>query len=198
MLALSEHWLYKDELSFLDSLNDNFSVISCTSSDNKIKERWKRGQGGVALFLKKTLKVREIQTASDRLASVSFKIENINFVIVAVYLPSRNNDLKEYMKTLDTLEQFCVRHKSCGTKLLLLGDFNAHIKEDKLNQDWNNRDKRLQTFLSKMNLVAVNLSPWCENPQYTYLSNTGNSIVDYIFVGNDVIECKYSKSPQTT
>ena len=92
------------------------------------------------------------------------------------------------MKTLDTLEQFCVRHKSCGTKLLLLGDFNAHIKEDKLSQDWNNRGKRLQTFLSKMNLVAVNLSPWCENPQFTYLSNTGNSIVDYIFVGNDVIE----------
>ena len=97
MLALSEHWLYKDELSFLDSLNENFSVISCSSSDNNISEMWKRGQGGVALFLKKTLKVREIQTASDRLASVSFKIANINFVIVAVYLPSRNNDLKEYM-----------------------------------------------------------------------------------------------------
>ena len=188
VLVLSEHWLYEDELSFLDSLNDNFSVISCTSADNNIRERWKRGQGGVALFLKKTLKVREIQTASDRLASVSLKIGNITFVIVAVYLPSRNNDLKEYMKTLDTLKQFCVRHKSCGTKLLLLGDFNAHIKEDKLSQDWNNRGKRLQTFLSKMNLVAVNLSPWCENPQFTYLSNTGNSIVDYIFVGNDVIE----------
>jgi exonuclease III len=97
VLALSEHWLYKDELSFLDRLNENFSVISCSSSDNNISERWKRGQGGVALFLKKTLKVREIQTASDRLASVSFKIANINFVIVAVYLPSRNNDLKEYM-----------------------------------------------------------------------------------------------------
>ena len=108
VLALSEHWLYKDELSFLDGLNDNFSVISCTSADNNIRERWKRGQGGVALFLKKTLKVREIQTASDRLASVSLKIGNITFVIVAVYLPSRNNDLKEYMKTLDTLEQFCV------------------------------------------------------------------------------------------
>ena len=63
-----------------------------------------------------------------------------------------------------------------------------HTLKDKLSQYWNNRGKRLQTFLSKMNLVAINLSPWCENPQYTYLSNMGNSIVDYIFVGNDVFE----------
>ena len=50
----------------------------------------------------------------------------MNIVIVTVYLPSSNNNLKEYVKTLDTLEQFCVHHNSCGTKLLMLGDFNAH------------------------------------------------------------------------
>ena len=50
----------------------------------------------------------------------------MNIVIVTVYLPSSNNNLKEHVKTLDTLEQFCVHHNSCGTKLLMLGDFNAH------------------------------------------------------------------------
>ena len=62
VLALSEHWLYEDELSFLDSLENNFDVISCSSSQNSVLE-----QGGIALFLKKNLKAKEIQTSCDRI-----------------------------------------------------------------------------------------------------------------------------------
>ena len=39
VLALNEHWLYEDELTFLDSLDNNFDVFSCSSSKNHTLER---------------------------------------------------------------------------------------------------------------------------------------------------------------
>ena len=81
VLSLSEHWLYEDELSFLDSLDNNFDVISCSSSQNSVLERWKRGQGGIALFLKKNLKAKEIQISCDRIVSASFTIGTIKTVV---------------------------------------------------------------------------------------------------------------------
>ena len=56
VLALSEHWLYEDELTFLDSLDINFDVFSCSSSVNNTLERLRRGHGGVALYFKKLFK----------------------------------------------------------------------------------------------------------------------------------------------
>ena len=45
---------FDDELTFLDSLDNNFDVFSCSSLKNNTLERWRRGQGGVALYLKKS------------------------------------------------------------------------------------------------------------------------------------------------
>ena len=67
-----------------------------------------------------------------------------------------------------------------------------HISQDNLSRKWNNRGKRLRRVLSKVSLVAVNLSPYghvAKFPVYcTYLSNTGNSIVDCIFVESDIVK----------
>ena len=45
ILALSEHWLYNDELSFLDGLDDQFCYYASSSRLNDNTRRWKRGQG---------------------------------------------------------------------------------------------------------------------------------------------------------
>ena len=56
ILALSEHWLYEDELSFLDGLDSRFCSYATSSSMNDKLHRWKHGQGGVSLLWKKELK----------------------------------------------------------------------------------------------------------------------------------------------
>ena len=188
VLALSEHWLYEDELSFLDSLDNNFDVISCSSSQNSVLERWKRGQGGIALVLKKNLKAKEIQTSCDRIVSASFIIGTIKTVVVSVYLPSTNHNLTDYLITLSELEQFCIQQKSYGFNLIFLGDFNAHLSEPNLQQRLNKRGLKLQEFCDSLHLTPVNVSPVCKNPQFTYFSRTGNSIVDYVIIDDALLK----------
>ena len=188
VLALSEHWLYEDELIFLNSLDDSFDVISCSSSENNILERWKRGQGGVALFFRKTLKAKEIKTLCDRIVSASIIIGKIKTVVVSVYFPSTNYNFTEYSNTLSELEQFCIQQKSYGFNLILLGDFNAHLLETNLHQRLNKRGLKLQEFCASLNLTPVNISPVCKNPQFTYYSRSGNSIVDYVIVDDVLLQ----------
>ena len=70
----------------------------------------------------------------------------------------------------------------------MLGDFNAHIEENKVGQKWNKRGTKLQSMCNKLKLVPVNLSPLCDSPQLTYLSRTGNSIIDYIILDKDLVQ----------
>ena len=51
ILALSEHWLYYDELSFLDSLDDQFCYYASSSRLNDTTRRWKRGTRECGLTL---------------------------------------------------------------------------------------------------------------------------------------------------
>lgn len=185
---MSEHWLYRDELSFLDTLNTDFHVISCSSSQNDVNQRWKRGQGGVAIFIRKDLVARELHTASDRIVAATISIGEIILVIVAVYFPSTNYSSEQFINTLDSLEQFCIEQKSRGQHLVLLGDFNAHVKEPSLSQDWNSRGRKLKLFCDKLNIVPANISPVCEFPRFTYISRFGNSIVDYVIIENELLK----------
>ena len=34
----------------------------------------------------------------------------------------------------------------------------------------------------------MNVSPVCENPHHTYISRTGNSIVDYVIIGDALMQ----------
>ena len=54
VLAISEHWLYADELTILDNLHNDFLYYAKISEQNNMNTRWKRGQGGVAIVWKKT------------------------------------------------------------------------------------------------------------------------------------------------
>jgi hypothetical protein len=50
VLAISEHWLYADELTILDNLHNDFLYYAKTSEQNNMNTRWKRGQGASRLF----------------------------------------------------------------------------------------------------------------------------------------------------
>jgi exonuclease III len=104
------------------------------------------GEGGVSLFLKKSLNTHVSEHISDRIITASFKLENTKVVVVAVYFPSTNRSFDEYIKTLETLEQISLQYKNNKTNLILLGDFNAHIEENKVGQKWNKRGTKLQSM----------------------------------------------------
>ncbi len=112
----------------------------------------------------------------------------MKIAVVSVYFPSTNYSFADYINTLYELEQFCIQQKSYGFHLILLGDFNAHLQETNLHQMLNKREIKLQEFCNLLYLIPVNVSPVCENPHYTYISRTGNSIVDYVIIGDALMQ----------
>jgi exonuclease III len=76
------------------------------------------GEGGVSLFLKKSLNTHVSEHISDRIITASFKLENTKVVVVAVYFPSTNRSFDEYIKTLETLEQISLQYKNNKTNLM--------------------------------------------------------------------------------
>jgi hypothetical protein len=101
-----------------------------------------------------------------------------------------NNEIKDtdYLNILYELEQFCIQQKSYGFNLVLLGDFNADLQEISLHQMLNKRGLKLQEFCNVLNLIPANVSPVCENPQFTYISRTGNSVVDYVIIDDTLMQ----------
>ena len=104
-----------------------------------------------------------------------------------MYLLSTNYNFTEYSNTLSELEQFCIQQKSYGFIPILLGDFNAHLLETNLHQRLNKRGLKLHEFCASLNLTTVNISV-CKNPQFTYYSRSGNSIVDYVIIDDVLLE----------
>lgn len=96
ILAVLEHWLYHDSLSFLDSLDENVKCFARSSALNDLNFRWRRGQGGVGIFLDEKIGL-----------PTRFKLKGLlNLVISSVYFPSSNRPLSKFKKTLDETEQF--------------------------------------------------------------------------------------------
>ena len=179
ILALSEHWLYNDELSFLDGLDDKFCYYASSSRLNDNTRRWKCGQGGVGLLWRKNLVVKKI-FLSDRLVAIKIKTGPARWsIICGVYLPSTNYSTIDFQNELDALESLCLKERG-ENDLIILGDFNAHITGARNPCNENKRGRLVSTFLEKMGLIAINLLPTCTGPQYTYESSTAHTTIDYI------------------
>ena len=187
IFALSEHWLYKDELCFLNSLDSNFDVFATSSSLNSDSTRWKRGQGGVALFWRKTIKVKKL-TATDRMIAIKIKCDSGREIVVcSVYLPSTNRSMAEFRQTLSALKLLCLKEKG-DNNLIILGDFNAHITGERAIDRGNTRGRLVKDVLSALDLTAVNLISNCKGPKHTYESSDSFSLIDYICVDSALLE----------
>lgn len=188
ILALSEHWLYEDELSFLDGLDSRFCSYATSSSMNDKLHRWKRGQGGVSLLWKKELKIKRL-FAGDRMIAIKVKIEPLRWIMVCrVYLPSTNSTFAEFEHALNTLEQHCVKN-SGDDDLIILGDFNVHVSGSRNpNSQENPRGRLVKGLFQKLNLTAVNLLSNCSGPCHTYESTRSCTTVDYIWLDNDLLK----------
>ena len=168
IMAISEHWLYEDELYFLNELNNEFGCYAKSSFENNINYRWRRGQGGVALLWNKSkISVQKIYTNSDRMVALRLAHKNntsIKLVVCSVYLPSTNSTMEKFKNTLDLVESFC-----------------AHLSDSRSGQLENTRGKLLRMMFNKFNMKSINTQDYCSGSKYTYVSATGNTVVDYVF-----------------
>ena len=192
ILCVSEHWLYPNRLNILEEISKDFNVVARSSvHSNPDQYGTKRGQGGVAVFWRKSLRgvspITEI--THDRICGVRVHTSaGIVLNVYSVYLPSPGC-ADDYDEVLDEIAEI-INTGDRSTYSILIGDFNAdmgylggsrsHRKPTKLGM-------KLSKFLEEFDLTAVNMTKISTGPINTFHSGVGSSTIDYIAVPDSLL-----------
>ena len=196
--GIGEHWLYMNDLHFLESISCSYKYAAVSDSDLEKPSGRKVGKGGVAIFWKRTIdsRVSLLNIDDDRIIGIQYQISKDNFVyIIQVYLPSVNHALAHFDEYLLKLQDICSMYNEMGT-LIIMGDFNAHINGRIFVKPHDRRSAILSNFLVTNNLIPVNTLSICTGADSTFLSYSGEhtSMIDHILVPSEkvdlVAECK--------
>lgn len=193
ILCLQEHWLYPDNISFLDSINPNFSSWGRCANNLNLDSISRRGNGGIAFLWKKCMNV-SIETFTD-LGDDRIAVLKVNLVdggqmyIVNVYLPTAAENAATYNRSLETLENILYELHGSGT-VYIAGDFNAHIGTfggPKSFKEVNCRGRKIGKIMDDFDLISVNSQNECKGPIETFYSNCGltKTTTDHILVHRD-------------
>ena len=199
VIAISEHWLHENKLKRLEEISEHFYYCARSSSFASAENYGtKRGQGGVALFWKKTLGgVSQISNfVHDRFCGIRIQTcNNLVINIISVYLPAQGSP-ESFEACLDDLSEV-LKTREFGSKTIICGDTNADmgslggkrsLKVPTL------RGKIFFDFVSNFNLTSVNLQEGCSGPIQTFVGPTGSSTIDHILVPSDMIPCVIGSS----
>ena len=113
---------------------------------------------------------------------------------IQVYLPSSNHGLLVFKKYLEALDDIVYRYSNFG-KLILMGDFNAHLQGNMFIKLNDARSKLLLDFLTKHNMVAIDTMPFCKGAISSFVSYCGNSesLIDHVIcpveICDTVVSC---------
>ena len=105
-----------------------------------------------------------------------------------VYLPSSNLSHDLFYEYLDMLEEFYIGYSLRGT-VVIIGDMNVKIAGPKYVFLNDKRSDMFKTFISKHNLLSVNVQSFCKGPVRIHESYTGGpcSAIDHILVSDELI-----------
>jgi hypothetical protein len=181
--GISEHWLRDRDQHFMNSIHPNYDTF-CMSDKALCFGGRNYGKGGVALMWKKqyTNNVVCLPLEDDRLIGIQIHLQDHSFIFfIQVYLPSRNNGIERYNEYIDILCDVIYRYSNKG-KVIIMGDFNAHLQGYSFLKDNDSRSNKLYDFLTCNNYVAVNSLPLCQGAKSTFVSYDGlcESLIDHI------------------
>ena len=190
--GISEHWLYKKELHFLDSIHRLYIYAAVADFDLERPSKRKVGKGGVALLRKRSIdrQVTLLNIDDDRIIVVQYQIAENNFMyVIQVYLPSANHSIKEFESFILKLQDICSMYLDKGT-LVVMGDFNAHINGQLFIKCHDRRSHIFNQFLSENKLSIANTLDLCTGTPSTFVFYCGQyiSMIDHILVQNEKVD----------
>ena len=98
-LGISEHWLYRQNLHFIDSINANYTGFGVCDNDLMMPSSRKIGKGGAALLWHRALNssVTPLDIDSDRICGIQYRLsKNSFFYIFQVYAPCSSHSIHVY------------------------------------------------------------------------------------------------------
>ena len=198
IFMLCEHWQHNNRLHTLSEISDEFNYHARASRHSSDENYGiKRGQGGVAIFWRKSLKgVSIIETLKhDRFCGVRMESQDGSvFVFISVYLPASGS--KESLTiTLDELASF-IESLDDNVVPIIGGDFNGDIGKQGGPRGVGVPTKAgnsVLDFLNYYNLKAVNLMANAKGSCRTYEGHNGSSTIDYItvpsYLTDQIVSC---------
>ena len=204
IVALSEHWLHANKLNSLTEISPDFDVIARSSKFADASDYGcKRGQGGVALFWRKSLGgVTPITTLKhDRFCGVRLQCDTGRIInIISVYMPSPGATEK-LNETIDELAE-AIDKMEVGSLSLVCGDYNGdvgYLGGLRSNRRPTAQGKNIMKFFDEFSLSPSNLNAKATGPLNTFRGGVGSSTIDYIAVPvsllNDIVSCEVLVDP---
>ena len=184
-ICISEHWLHENRLNILNSISDDFSVVARSSKHSDASTfGYGRGQGGVALLWRKSIKgVSPINDlVHDRICGVRYQTPTgRTLMIYSVYLPSPGS-CDDYNSVLDDIAGLLVDNDD-GTLSIVCSDWNAdlgHTGGPKSNRAPTLLGRTTAKFFREFSLFASNMTRETKGPLNTFRGGVGSSTIDYV------------------
>ena len=199
IVALSEHWLHSNRLNVLTDISQDFNVIARSSKYANASEfGYKRGQGGVAIFWRKTISgVSPITSLlHDRICGIRVQSSHGRILnILSIYMPSPGSE-DDFDTVLDDLSDF-IENMETGSLTMLCGDFNGDVGVlggKKSTRRPTALGRKLMKFFNEYSLLLCNMQSYSTGPLNTFIGGVGSSTIDYIAVPyglrDDIVSCE--------
>ena len=186
IITISEHWLHANCLHKLLDISDEFYCIS-RASKHSCPEQYgvRRGQGGVAIFWRKTLNgvspISEI--IHDRMCGLRLQTKSKRIVnIFSIYLPSQGS--ADFGTVIDECAEI-VNDREPNAFNIICGDYNGdvgHLGGRRSNRKPTKNGVTVSKFFEEFSLFPANLSQIAVGPVTTFKGGMGSSTIDYIAV----------------
>ena len=193
-LALSEHGLYKCELSKLETIHPEFMGFG--KHDKHLKdENFGRAKGynGCALIWKKSINNRITKLpdlGSDRICVAKFKITpKLNCYVIAVYLPHQSCRIANFSDEVGELEKVLIECLKDG-QVLIIGDENVQLSLEygyRGSPTQSRHAEILMRMFLKYQIMCYDLA-YATGPTYSYEKANVRTYLDHAFVSDGLME----------
>ena len=202
VLAISEHWLPSNRLSFLSKITESHHVFARSSNACTAEsDGHGRGQGGVAIFWRKSIpgfcKVSNI--IHDRACVLRYQPQPSEvYFFVSVYLPSQGGE-EDLRTVIDEITEV-VESREVGSHVIILGDLNGDVGSlggPRGVRGPTQRGRYVMELFERHGLYPANMQANANGPVTTFNCHNSSSTLDYIavplYLSSHVKDCAVSE-----
>ena len=187
IIAISEHWLHANRLQDLNGISNEFNCISRASKHSGAEVYGiRRGQGGVALFWRKSLAGASPMSdiTHDHICGLRIQLKTGQVInIFSIYLPTQGS-CDNFDITMDELVSI-INSKEDHAFNIVAGDFNGdvgYLGGHRSNRKPTNISIKVNNFFREFNLFPANLDESAVGPITTFKGGMGDSTIDYLAI----------------
>ena len=201
LIGISEHWLYRHDLHFLDCINNKYTSFAISDPDLDLPSNRRVGKGGVGIMWKKQLShmISPLEIKSQYIMGVVLTLNpDVRIYVFQVYIPCKNHIMAKYRLSIEEVENVLSIYREKG-KLVIMGDFNTELPSRSEVADrfsFDTRGKLLTDSLLFFDIVPVNTLEFCQGAEYSNVpyNCARETLIDYIFIQRseicDVSSCQ--------